>query len=54
MILMYGLSVNIKKKGEKDLGSFCSLQEYKEYLDSRCKEIVDWYNLMRKLKGGNA
>lgn len=30
------------------------LQEYKEYLDSRCKEIVDWYNLMRKLKGGNA
>ena len=26
----------------------------KEYLDSRCKEILDWYNLMRKLKGGNA
>lgn len=43
-----------KEEGEKDLGSFCSLQEYKEYLDSRCKEIVDWYNLMRKLKGGNA
>ena len=40
-----------KEEGEKDLGSFCSLQEYKEYLDSRCKEIVD---LMRKLKGGNA
>lgn len=28
------------------------LQEYK--VDSICKEIVDWYNLMRKLKGGNA